>query len=393
MLRVMRGASNALRAVAFPIVFGGGIAAIYGAANAGVDLDRIVIVTPFVAGAVGFCLERIIPFEPSWLEERGDIRTDVLHFIVSSGAVPVIYHASVGFGSPRGFSRPLHRPAHVLSAPALKRFPAPPIPKQMVVLVTGASSGFGRLLAARLAGRGHTVFGTSRRGAAVDGSVPILRLDVRDDASVTACVAAVRDRAGDVDVLVNNAGYVHEGPLEELALDDVKGVFETNFFGAVRMVNAVLPAMRTRRSGRIVNVSSLAGLMPLPFVGAYCASKHALESYSESLRHELLPLGIHVSLVEPGYFKTGIADRKLRSAGTIADYDAHRRRMYAAIARDEYDSPAPDAVVDLLVRVVEAKRPRLRHVIGKDTLTYRLRGVVPEMIWERGLRRTFHLDA
>jgi NAD(P)-dependent dehydrogenase (short-subunit alcohol dehydrogenase family) len=262
----------------------------------------------------------------------------------------------------------------------------------MRVLITGASSGFGRLLAALLARRGHTVFGTSRFAAAAT-DFTVVPLDVRDDESVAACVNAVRQGGGDIDVLVNNAGYVHEGPLEELSVEDIKAIFETNFFGAVRMVNAVLPAMRARRSGRIINISSLSGLMPLPFMGAYGASKHALEAYSESLRHELLPLGIFVSLVEPGYFKTGIASRKLRSAGTIADYDLHRRRMYDAIAREEAHSPDPLPVVRLLGRIIDSPRPRLRHVIGKDSLTYRLRGWVPEPVWERGVRRAFRLDA
>jgi NAD(P)-dependent dehydrogenase (short-subunit alcohol dehydrogenase family) len=262
----------------------------------------------------------------------------------------------------------------------------------MVVLITGASSGFGQLLARRLAGKGHTVFGTSREPRQGDGGIPLLPLDVRDEASVTTCVARVQREAGSIDVLVNNAGYVHEGPCEELSIDDLKGIFDTNFFGAVRMTNAVLPAMRTRRQGRIINVSSLAGLMPVPFLGAYCASKHALESYSESLRHELLPLGVSVALVEPGYFRTGIAGRKRRTRPVIPDYDAQRARMYAVIARDEANSPAPDAVVALMTRLVEAKRCRLRHTIGHDALTYRLRGLLPEWVWERGMRMTLRLD-
>ncbi len=262
----------------------------------------------------------------------------------------------------------------------------------MIVLITGASSGFGERLARGLALNGHTVFGTSRQPASGNHPFPLLPLDVRDESSVTACVRRVQQEAGDVEVLVNNAGYVHEGPWEELSVEDIKGIFETNFFGAVRVANAVLPPMRHRRCGRIINVSSLAGLIPLPFMGAYCASKHALEAYSESLRHELKPLGIAVSLVEPGFFKTGIATRKMRTGATIADYDTHRTRMYDAIVRDEQASPAPDAVVDLLTDLVHAKHPGLRHVLGPDAFTYRLRGLLPEWIWERGMRKSFHLD-
>lgn len=263
----------------------------------------------------------------------------------------------------------------------------------MIVLITGASSGFGRLLAERLAGTGHSVFGTSRAPDSSEArAFTLLPLDVRDDGAVARCVEEVTRRAGAVDVLVNNAGYVHEGPLEELALDELKALFETNFFGAVRMTSAVLPAMRARRSGRIVNVSSMAGLMPIPFAGAYCATKHALESYSESLRHELMPMGIAVHVVEPGFFKTGISARKLRTRAVIADYDAQRSRMYDAFAREEERSPPPGPVIDLLVRLVEGRHKPLRHPIGREALNWRLRGLLPEWVWEKGVRRNFRLD-
>lgn len=181
-----------------------------------------------------------------------------------------------------------------------------------VVLITGASSGFGQLLGQALSEKGYRVFGTSRNPAwsTPASGMTMLALDVRDGASVTACVQSVLSTSARLDVLVNNARYVHEGPLEEVSLEELKAVFETNFFGAVRMVNAVLPAMRRDRSGHIIHVSSLAGLLPLPFWGAYSASKCALEGYSESLRHELKPLGIHVSLVEPSFYKTRLASNK-----------------------------------------------------------------------------------
>src|SRR5262245_34289403 len=196
-------------------------------------------------------------------------------------------------------------------------------------LVTGASRGIGQLLAERLAQRGYRVFGTSRVAQVSTGAVTMLALDVDDDNSVSACVEQVLRSAGRIDVLVNNAGRLDEGPLEEYSVANLQAVFDTNFFGVARMVNAVLPSMRGARRGRIVNVGSLSGLMPLPFMGAYCASKHALESYSESLRHELRPLGIHVSIVEPGYYRTGLAASKQRKAG-IAAYEPHRTRMFAS---------------------------------------------------------------
>jgi NAD(P)-dependent dehydrogenase (short-subunit alcohol dehydrogenase family) len=262
----------------------------------------------------------------------------------------------------------------------------------LTVLITGTSSGFGQLLGRSLLARGHRVFGASRQPSPAAGDAPRLQLDVRDAASVTACVDEVRRMAGPIDVLVNNAGYVHEGPLEELPIEDMQAIFETNFFGAVRMTTAVLPDMRTRRFGRIINVTSLAGLIPLPYLGPYCASKHALESYSESLRHELLPLGVSVAIVEPGYFNTGIATRKLRTSARIADYDPHRRRMYEVFARDEDRAKGPEPVVDLLTRLVEGRRKGLRHVIGPDAMMYRLRGFIPQALWERGMRLTLGLD-
>jgi NAD(P)-dependent dehydrogenase (short-subunit alcohol dehydrogenase family) len=262
----------------------------------------------------------------------------------------------------------------------------------MTVLITGASSGFGHLLARRLAAAGQTAFGGARRTAEPADGFPLLPLDVRDEASVRAAVATVEREAGSIDVLVNNAGYSHEGALEELTVEELKAIFETNFFGAVRMMQAVLPGMRARRAGRIINVSSLAGLMPLPFMGAYSASKHALESYSESLRHELLPLGISVFLVEPGYFKTGIAQRKLRVPPRIADYDAQRQRVYAAFEHEEQRAPAPDPVVDLLLELVAGRRTRLRHLIGRDSSMFTLRGIVPQRVYEWGMRKSFRLD-
>lgn len=262
----------------------------------------------------------------------------------------------------------------------------------MVVLITGASSGFGQLLASQLRSRGHRVFGTSRRPESAPGQ-DLLPLDVRDDASVAACVDQVRALAGPVEVLVNNAGYVHEGPLEELTIAELQAIFETNFFGAARMVNAVLPEMRARRSGRIINVGSMAGVIPLPFLGAYCATKHAVDSYSESLFHELKPLGIPVHVVEPSYYSTGIHARKLRTTPTIQDYDEQRARMYRTIERDEQvRSGPPTPVVDLLTKLVEGRTSRFRHVLGPDSATWYMRGLLPEWAWTFGMRRSTGLD-
>ncbi len=193
-----------------------------------------------------------------------------------------------------------------------------------VALVTGASSGFGQLTAARLVASGYRVFGTSRDAQASSApGVEMLVLDVRSEESVQACVAELLQRAGRLDLLVNNAGQTHASLAEETDPAQARDVLETNFWGAVRVTNAVLPTMRKQRSGHIINVSSLAGLLGTPGQAFYSASKFALEGYSEALSIELQPFHIHVSLIEPGFFNTGLhavpgafspADSRLRQA-------------------------------------------------------------------------------
>ena len=179
------------------------------------------------------------------------------------------------------------------------------VTEKKVALVTGVSSGFGRLIARRLHECQYRVFGTSRRKDTIaDSGVEMLMLDVRSEDSVRACVSTVLDSEEGIDVLVNNAGTTHLSLAEETNLDEARAVFETNFFGIVRMTNAVLPAMRARKSGRIINVCSMAGLVAIPGQAFYTASKFALEGYGEALRYEVEPFRIHVSLIEPGFDRT-----------------------------------------------------------------------------------------
>ena len=177
-----------------------------------------------------------------------------------------------------------------------------------VALVTGASSGIGEAAARALVGAGFTVYGTSRKAVAGEerDGVVFVPLDVTDDQSVGGAVRDVLDRSGriDADVLVNNAGFGVAGAAEESSIEQTRALFETNLFGAIRMIRAVLPHMRGRGSGRIINVSSFVGLIPVPFMALYAASKHALEGYSESLDHEVREHGVRVLLVEPGMTKT-----------------------------------------------------------------------------------------
>ena len=262
-----------------------------------------------------------------------------------------------------------------------------------IALVTGASSGVGRATALALAGGGHRVFGTSRSPSSEGGPVEMLRLDVRYDASVAACVAAVTGAAGRLDVLVNNAGYEQAGALEELSLEEARAQFETNFFGVVRMVKAALPIMRGQRSGRIVNVSSLAGLTPIPFMGMYSASKFALDGYTEALRLEVAPFGILVSQVEPGFLRTAMMQNRKAPERTIAEYDRWRERAFAAIRDYEEKGPGAELVADAILRSVTSRRPRLRYLVGGQArFVTTLRRFAPEAAFEKGARGTFRLD-
>ena len=264
-----------------------------------------------------------------------------------------------------------------------------------VVLVTGASSGVGKAATQLLAAHGFRVFGTSRNPSA-NGNPPgvtMLPLDVRADGSVAACVSAVSDQARRLDVLVNNAGFEQAGALEEISLDEARAQFETNFFGVLRMVNAVLPIMRRQRSGRIINVSSLSGIAPIPFMGIYSASKFAVDGYTEVLRHEVKPLGIHVSQVEPGFLKTPMMDHRQTAARRIADYDPWRQRAYDAFRVQEEKGPGPEVVAETILKIATSNRPRLRYTVGQQAkVITRLRQFLPEAAFEQGTRSTFKLD-
>jgi NAD(P)-dependent dehydrogenase (short-subunit alcohol dehydrogenase family) len=263
-----------------------------------------------------------------------------------------------------------------------------------VVLVTGASSGLGRATALLLARRGYRVYGTSRRPSADLDGVQMLVLDVREEGSAAESVRNVLDEAARIDVLVNNAGYLLSGAIEETSIDEAKAQFDTNFFGAVRMVAAVLPSMRARGGGRIVNIGSLAGLIGVPFEGFYSASKHALEGYTASLRHEVRPFNIHVSIVEPGFFGSELAAARQSPALTVSGYDAARGRALAAFEAAITHGPAPGVIAAAIARVIADPAPRLHCRIGRDAVAVStMAALLPQSVFERGLRRRFRLDS
>jgi len=267
---------------------------------------------------------------------------------------------------------------------------------ERVVLITGASSGVGQSAARLLAQRGYNVFGSSRNPTAAIGipGVEFVSLDVRADDSVRACVEAVATRSGRIDVLINNAGYELAGALEELSMDEVRTQFETNFFGIVRMVNAVLPLMRRRRNGRIINVSSLTGLTAAPFLGIYSASKFALEGYTEALRHEVRPFNIHVSMTEAGFLRTSMMNHRQVAARRMTEYEPWRERALKAIRAHEEKSSGPEPVAEALLDIITSDTPQLRYLIGRQAKSVaRLRRFLPAAMFEQGVRRTFSLDA
>ena len=264
-----------------------------------------------------------------------------------------------------------------------------------VVLVTGASSGIGAAVASLFHRRGYTVFGTSRSANQdPQREFHMLQLDVNSDVSAKACVDEVLAQTGRLDVLVNNAGFDLGGAIEETSIEEAKEQFETNFFGVARMVKAALPAMREARSGRIINIGSLAGLLAIPYGAYYAATKFALEGYSEALWFEVKPFGIAVSLVEPGFVRTSINQATHYSAKSIPAYDGPRDRALAVLDRSVSAGIAPELVAETVLRAAQTRNPRLRYRVGTDAQWLpRLKSAAPWAVVAAGVRRTFELDS
>lgn len=238
------------------------------------------------------------------------------------------------------------------------------------VLITGASSGFGLMLANTLHQKGFNVIGTSRDPEKYSGKVTfkLLRLDIDDDASISAFPDELFRHAKQLDVLVNNAGYMLTGLAEETPLDVARRQFETNFWGTVKVTNAVLPHFRRQGSGKIITVSSIVALIGPPNLSFYTASKHAVEGYFKSLRFELNPFNIKVSMVEPVWFKTNLGAHAVKpTTGAISDYDSYRPKADAATQKGIDDAGSPEAVVKKITQLIDAKDPKFSNPVGKMT--------------------------
>ena len=268
------------------------------------------------------------------------------------------------------------------------------------VLITGASSGIGRATALYLAERGYAVIATSRELSRLDGlradadsrgvSIIGVELDINSDDAVSRIMPELIARHGAIDALVNNAGFGMWGPVQVLSDAELKAQFETNFFAAVRMMQAVLPAMMEQRRGTIVNVSSVLGRIGTPFNGAYVSSKFALEGISESLKTEVQPFGVRVAMVEPGLFRTNFPDNSVRGAAADGDtvYSPYIGRYH--LNRDMFHrfGGDPARVAKVVHKVITSPSPNFRNPVGIDARSATLAArMLPERVYWRLMRR------
>lgn len=271
----------------------------------------------------------------------------------------------------------------------------------LVILVTGCSSGIGRATALEAAARGHRVYATARKLESLrdleKNGLRTLALDVTDAGSIRDAVASVLREAGSIDALVNNAGYGQYGAVEDVTLEEWRRQFDVNLFGAVEVTRDVLPAMREKRSGTIVNVSSVGGKIAIPFAAPYCASKHALEAVSDALRVEVAPFGIRVIVIEAGPIETGFADRARESVARILASSGPYSSFYPAVARSaETDFQAgklpPEAVARVIIAAIEMSNPRTRYRVTRMARTLiPLRRFLSDRFFDRRMKKLLKL--
>jgi len=240
---------------------------------------------------------------------------------------------------------------------------------EQTILVTGASSGFGLLIASKLYENGYRIIGTSRNPEKYQGNVPfkLLALDIANDRSIESFARQLFSQINRLDVLINNAGYLVTGLAEETSIEIGKQQFETNFWGTVKLTNELLPYFRKQKQGKIITVGSILGLVSLPNVAYYAASKHALEGYFKALRIELNQFNIKVSMVEPAGFKTNIINSATNVAGDIKDYDLFRQKITSYTKAQFEHAPGPEPVMNTVLKIINEKNPKYSHPVGKGT--------------------------
>ena len=259
-----------------------------------------------------------------------------------------------------------------------------------VVLVTGVSSGIGRAVADAFAAKGFEVFGTSRNPRTTQpvAGVELIQLDVTDDASVAAAVSTVVQRAGRIDIVVNNAGAGVFGAAEETSTTQAQQLFDTNFFGLVRLTREVLPHLRAQRSGRIINIGSVLGFLPSPYGSLYAASKHAVEGYSESLDHETRDFGVRVSVVEPGYTNTSFEANATDADSPLDSYAAVREHVKQVIAKAVRAGDDPAVVAQTVLKAATSRTPKVRYPAGPLARRLSLlKRFAPAALLDNGIRK------
>ena len=267
--------------------------------------------------------------------------------------------------------------------------------KGSIALVTGASSGIGEATAQRLAMAGYKVYGTSRRsGQSGQRSFAMLPLDVTSDESVEAAVRELIRLEGRIDLLVNNAGFsVAPAGAEESSIEQVKAIFETNFFGLVRMTRAVVPHMRRQGSGRIINIGSIFGFLPMPYMALYAATKHAVEGYSESLDHELRTQGVRVSVIEPANTNTRFDANLMEPDAKLDMYREVRAVLGGKMKELIETADQPSVVADTVLKAAVAARPKHRYPAGaRASRLQLLRRFAPARLMDAGIRKDLRLD-
>lgn len=266
--------------------------------------------------------------------------------------------------------------------------------KKLIALVTGASSGIGQSTAKRLAEAGYKVYGTSRRGGqAGQLGYEMLPLDVTSEASVQATISLILQREGRIDLLVNNAGFgLAPSGAEESSIEQAQSIFDTNFFGVVRMNRAVVPHMRAQGGGRIINIGSVLGFLPMPYGAFYAASKHAIEGYSESLDHELRNWNIRSVVIEPAYTRTSF-DANMIAPDSPSDlYRDVRASVSQRVQEVMAEAEGPEVVAEVVLKAARARQPKLRYTAGKLAGRLRmLRSFAPAGLIDSGVRRDLRL--
>ena len=264
-----------------------------------------------------------------------------------------------------------------------------------VAIVTGASGGIGEASARALQAAGYRVFGTYRRPPATRSpGIEYLACDVTSDESVQTAVGQVLAKAGRIDLLVNNAGVGLVAGAEESSLEQAKSLFDVNLFGVFRMTKAVLPTMRRQGSGRIVNISSVMGLIPAPFMALYGASKHALEGYSESLDHEIRATGVRVVLVEPAYTRTSFEGNVYQADQQLDVYQSARTNAEGVLRDEMKTADTPELVANAVVKAATEANPNRRYAAGRMARQVSLlRRFVPASAFDKSLRKQMRLPA